>query len=89
MALTESDDTSYDSAISGNTLTRQFNCALNSDKQLKKIVDDAHLPNFKTEVNNSGYNVNIRCNSGTYAKVVKPTLFTISEGYSVAVGDWI
>ena len=67
--------------------TRQFNCSLNPATQLDKIINDAHLPNFKLEVNNSGYNVNIRCNSGTYARVVKPTITAIDNGFTATAND--
>ena len=69
--------------------TRQFNCAINPTKQLDKVINDAHLPNFIVEVNNSGYNVNIRCNSGTYAKVVKPSIQTLSANFSGTVDNII
>ena len=72
-----------------NTLTRQFNCSLNPTAQLDKIVNDANLPNFTLEVNNSGYNVNIRYNSGTYAKVVKPTILTLDNGFSAISQNFI
>ena len=72
-----------------NNLTRQLNCSLNPTAQIDKIINYANLPNFTVEVNNSGYNVNIRCNSGTYAKVVKPTILTFDKGFSATSTDFI
>ena len=69
--------------------TRQFNCAINPTKQLDKVIDDAKLPPITLEVNNSGHNVNLKCNSGTYAKLVKPVFQTLSEGFSRTVEDVI
>ena len=78
-----------DELLNGSKQTRQFNCSLNPTAQLDKIINDAHLPNFSLEVKNSGFNVNIRCNSGTYAKVVKPTLSTIDDGFSATANNYI
>ena len=80
-------DTHMTKAHNENAMkTRQFNCAMNPDKQLDKVINDANLPNFSLEVNNSGFNVNIRCNSGTYLKVVKPSIQTLSAGFTGTVG---
>ena len=76
------------SAVTAQNLTRQFQCSLNPVTQLDKIINDAHLPNFKLEVNNSGFNVNIRCNSGTYARVVKPTIATIDNEFSATANEY-
>ena len=70
-------------------LTRQVNCEMNPTKQLDKVINDANLPPISMEVNNSGYNVNIKCTSGTYAELVKPAFQTLSQGYSVTVDDVI
>ena len=40
------------------------------------------------EANNSGFNVNIRCNSGTYAKVAKPTILTFDNGFSATANNF-
>ena len=61
---------------------------MNPNVQLDKIINDAHLPNFSLEVNNSGFNMNIRCNSGTYARVVKPTIATIDNEYSATANEY-
>ena len=57
-----------------NQSSRRVGFNLNPDKQLTKIIDDAEIENFTIEVNNSGQNVNIKCNSGSYVKVAKPSL---------------
>ena len=76
------------SATTASNLTRQFQCSLNPVIQLDKIINDAHLPNFKLEANNSGFNVNIRCNSGTYARVVKPTITTIDNKFTATANEY-
>ena len=61
---------------------------MNPNVQLDKIINDAHLQNFTVEANNSGFNVNIRCNSGTYAKVAKPTILTFDNGFSATANNF-
>ena len=85
--LTNQNDASYtpDNARNGKYLTRQFNCAMNQKVQIEKIIQHAKLPAFETEVNNSGQNVNIQCNSAVYAKVVNPALQTLSASYTITI----
>ena len=65
-----------------SNVTKQFHCTMNPNVQLDKIINDANQPNFLVEANNSGFNVNIRCNSGTYAKVARPTILSFDHGFS-------
>jgi hypothetical protein len=80
----------YDNVVyTTASMTRQFNCALNTSKQIDKVIHDAALEPFTVEVNNSSKNVNIQCNSGSFIKVVKPSLLTLSTGFSLTVQNVI
>ena len=59
------DDVQNLTARKVNPKTRQYNCAMNPQKQLDKLVKDAKLPTFNLEVKNIGFNLNIKCNSGS------------------------
>ena len=68
------------------TSTRSTSYALNSENLVSNLVRDASLvQDIICEFNCGGQNVNIKCSSGFYAAVAKPSLCSISEGHSLTV----
>ena len=63
---------------------RTANHTLNRDTLLKNLVRDAHSDkvDLASEVNNSGGNVNLQCNSGFFLAVVKPAFSFFTAGFS-------
>ena len=63
---------------------RTTNHALNRDTLLKNLVRDAHSEKAEivSEVNNSGGNVNLQCNSGFFLSVVRPAFSFFRAGFS-------
>ena len=70
-----------------SNLERTANHALNRDTLLKNLVRDAHSDkvDLASEVNNSGGNVNLQCNSGFFLAVVKPAFSFFTAGFSKEV----
>ena len=66
---------------------RVANYALNRDTLLKNIVKDAQSdkPDIKSEINNSGGNVNLQCNSGFFLAVAKPAFSLFHAGFSKTI----
>lgn len=57
---------------------RLANFALNQEKQVQKIKNDAMLKDFEVVVNNLDENTNIKCSSGFYSQVAKPCFLSLN-----------
>ena len=69
-----------------STVTRTTAYALNAQSLLSNLVLDATLESdVICDFNCHGQNVNIKCSSGFYAAVAKPTLCSISDGHTVTI----
>ena len=68
------------------TTSRSTSYALDKGSLVSNLVKDARLDqDILCEYNCGGHNVNVKCSSGFYAAVAKPTLSTISEGHTLTV----
>ena len=78
---------SHNQVSTSSSSERTANHTLNRDNLLKNLVRDAHSDKADVymEVNNSGGNVNLQCNSGIFLAVVKPAFSNFSNGFSAIV----
>ena len=71
LAITSVDNTcSYNTRLAGYTL--------NQAKQLKNLRQDADIPDFDTVINNYDENVNMKYSRGTFLKVARPFILSLS-----------
>ena len=59
---------------------RSATYSLNKDKQITKIVKDAEKQDYEINVNNNEENVTIKCSTGFYIQVAKPSFVTLENG---------
>ena len=59
---------------------RIANYALNQTKQTNKIVKDTSIEDFEVTLNNNDSNANIKCSTGFYVQVAKPTFASLHGG---------
>ena len=72
--------------ITTYTNSRSTSYALNKENLVSNLVKDASLDqDILCEFNCGGQNVNVKCSSGFYAAVAKPTLSSISDGHCLTV----
>ena len=62
--------------------------ALDRDKQLQRLREDAKEPNYTIEISPSQENINIFCNSAYYTKVVLPTFDNLISGNVFSQGKF-
>ena len=74
------------STLTTTSNTRSTSYAMNPDYLVSRLVRDANLDyDILCEQNCNGQNVNVKCSSGFYLAIAKPTLSSISEGHSLSV----
>ena len=61
--------------------------ALNQEKQLRKIRDDASIPDMDLIVNNNDQNCLIKCSSGFYIAVVRPCFSPFEKHFVMSCYD--
>ena len=58
---------------------REEEFQLNQNKQVKELQDDANIQDFEVTINNYDENATIKCNSGFYFQVAKPSFSSLSR----------
>ena len=66
---------------------RTSNYTLNKEKQIEKIVKDASATDYDVNINSSDQNVTIKCSTGFYIQVAKPTFLTLDDSATLSVNE--